>query len=434
MSDSERGANGSRRVEGDVRAATPSKDEMLIKLVRETRDALQTIVGVVDFLVRTPLSTQQSEYIGYASSAAEQLEASVAKTEADLSTLSDCATVRGVDAVEKLLSIAREALGMDVSFVSRFTEGQMVFRALDGDASSFGWREGEGVPLERTFCGHIMEGTLPNVIPDVKDYERANDLDIANEANIGSYVGLPLQFSDGRVYGTLCCLSHSADPKLLERDMTFMKVLVRLVADQLEREELEAGNRQAQTKETSIDALLAALAARDGYTRDHSVALVAHATAVARRMGLSESEVTEIEQAAILHDIGKIGVADESLKKPGILTEAEWEDVRSHSVIGEKIVSATQGLAHITPVIRHVHERWDGKGYPDGLSGEEIPLASRIISVCDAFHAMTSERPYRKALGFQVALEELRKYAGVQFCPHTVEAFLDLVSDVDKEE
>ncbi len=197
--------------------------------------------------------------------------------------------------------------------------------------------------------------------------------------------------------------------------------------DQIEREELEAERRRLEVKATGMGALLAALVARDGYTGAHSEAVVEHAVAVARRMGLSEEGVADVEQVALLHDIGKIGVGDAILNKPGPLNDAEWEIMRMHPAIGEEIVASTKGLAHLAPAIRADHERWDGEGYPDGLSGEEIPIASRIVLVCDAFHAMMSNRPYRKALRVEAALGELRKNAGAQFCPRTVEAFVGVV-------
>ncbi len=109
----------------------------------------------------------------------------------------------------------------------------------------------------------------------------------------------------------------------------------------------------------------------------------------------------------MLHDVGKLGIGDAILNKPQALNDAEWELMRMHTIIGEEIVASTKGLAHLAPFIRAEHERWDGKGYPDGLKGEEIPLASRIILVCDTFHAMTSDRPYRKALSVEAALEEM---------------------------
>jgi HD-GYP domain-containing protein (c-di-GMP phosphodiesterase class II) len=199
------------------------------------------------------------------------------------------------------------------------------------------------------------------------------------------------------------------------------------VADQIEREELEAEKRRLEVRATGVGALLAALAARDGYTGEHSKAVVGHAAAVARRVGLPEEVVTEVEQVALLHDVGKIGVGDAILNKPGPLNEAEWEVMKMHPAIGEQIVASTEGISHLAPAIRAEHERWDGKGYPDGLSGEDIPITSRIVLVCDAFHAMTSDRPYRRAMGAEDVLRELEKNAGAQFCPRTVEAFVGVV-------
>lgn len=343
------------------------------------------------------------------------------KDKADtLDNLAEVASSRSSDTIERALIVAREMLGMEAAFVSEFTDDQMLFRRLSGDAASFGWGEGQAIPLTRSFCKRVMEGSLPNVVPDARNDECAKDLDITDEADIGSYIGVAIRLSGGHLYGMLCCLSHSPDPSLRERDEKFMNVLARLIADQLEREELKI-------RATAVVALLTALGARDGYTGEHSEAVVKLSTAVARRMGLSEEEVEKVEQAALLHDIGKLGVPDEILRKREPLDDDEWEVMREHAVIGEQIVSSMEGLGHLAPIIRAEHERWDGKGYPDGLSGEEIPLASRIVFACDAYHAMISDRSYREALGIQVALEELQKNAGTQFCPHSVPALLDVV-------
>ncbi len=344
-----------------------------------------------------------------------------------LDGLADLAASRRPDAIVRSMALARETLGMDVAFVSKFAEDRMEFRALEGDAESFGWREGGAVPLEGTFCKRVVDGTLPSIVPDAKGDGRVSGLEVTKDAGIGSYVGLPLRFSDGRVYGTLCCLSHSPEPRLQERDARFMEVLARLVTDQIEREEAEAKRLQQEVRATGVGALLASLVARDGYTGGHSQAVVRHAVAVARRMGLSEEELAEVEQVALLHDIGKIGVGDAILRKPGTLNDAEWELMKVHPAIGEEIVASTKGLSHLAPAIRAEHERWDGKGYPDGLSGEDIPIASRIVLVCDAFHAMTSDRPYRKALDAHEAMRELEKNAGTQFCPQTVKALVGMV-------
>jgi response regulator RpfG family c-di-GMP phosphodiesterase len=343
--------------------------------------------------------------------------------------LAEVASERSPDAVERILAAAREHLGMEAAYVSEFSGDRLFFRTVDGDAGSFGLEEGGGLPREATFCQRVIENRLPNVVPDASNDERVNGLRITREADIGSYVGVPLRFSDGRVYGTLCCLSHSPDPSLRERDAQFMSVLARLLAEQLEREELESKSRRLELKATGTSALLAALEARDGYTSRHSEEVVELSVSVARRMGLSGEEVAELEQVALLHDIGKMGVPDSILNKRGPLDEAEWELMRRHPAIGERIVRRIRGLSHLGPSIRAEHERWDGKGYPDGLSGEEIPLASRIVLACDAFHAMISDRPYRRGIGVRAAIEEMERNAGTQFCPYTVRALMNVVED-----
>jgi signal transduction histidine kinase len=158
------------------------------------------------------------------------------KATARLAALSDVVSERTPDTIERVLEAAREELGMDVAFVSEFTRRRMVFREMVGEAASFGWEEGGSVPLDDTFCKLLLEGHLPNVIPDAKADGRVRFLEITGKAGIGSYVGAPIRFSDGTLYGTLCFLSHSPEPSLSERDGRFVRVLARLVAEQIERE------------------------------------------------------------------------------------------------------------------------------------------------------------------------------------------------------
>jgi len=179
-----------------------------------------------------------------------------------------------------------------------------------------------------------------------------------------------------------------------------------------------------RAREERIGALLAALDARDHYTGDHSKDVVELAVAVARRLELAPGVLREVEHVAVLHDIGKVGIPDAVLQKQGRLTEGEWELMRQHPAIGERIVAATATLAHLAPAVRAEHERWDGRGYPDGLAETAIPIASRIVLACDAYHAMTSDRPYRAALGPEAAREELRSHAGSQFDPVVVDALV----------
>jgi HD-GYP domain-containing protein (c-di-GMP phosphodiesterase class II) len=145
---------------------------------------------------------------------------------------------------------------------------------------------------------------------------------------------------------------------------------------------------------------------------------------VGRDLGLDADEVDRVKAAALLHDIGKVAIPDEILNKPGKLTDDEWKVMQDHTVIGERILRAIPGLGGVARIVRHEHERWDGSGYPDGLVGEEIPIGARIILAADAYHAMTSDRPYRTAMSHAEAMEELTKGAGTQFDPSVVEALV----------
>ena len=147
-----------------------------------------------------------------------------------------------------------------------------------------------------------------------------------------------------------------------------------------------------------MQALAAAIEARDNYTHQHSEQVVALATDVARLLGLSPADLEQVRHGALLHDVGKLAIPNEILHKPGPLTDAEWRVMAEHPVIGERILRRTPQLGHLAPIVRHEHERWDGGGYPDGLARTAIPIASRIILACDAYNAMITTRPYREAM------------------------------------
>ena len=142
------------------------------------------------------------------------------------------------ETIERLLSTVREALKMDVAFISEFAGDRLVFRALEGDAESFGWREGEGLPLDESYCKRVLDGRIPNVVPDARSEDLTKDLWVTGKAGIGSYVAVPLVRSDRRPYGTLCWVSHKADPRLRERDLGLMEGVARELSRQLKREEL----------------------------------------------------------------------------------------------------------------------------------------------------------------------------------------------------
>jgi HD-GYP domain-containing protein (c-di-GMP phosphodiesterase class II) len=173
----------------------------------------------------------------------------------------------------------------------------------------------------------------------------------------------------------------------------------------------------------AVTALAATLGERQHPGEDaHRVAELA--SGVAEALELPCERIARLRRAAALHAVGKVGVPEEILTKPGPLKEREWELVRRHPVVAERIVAAMPGMAPVAEIVRHQHERWDGEGYPDGLAGEEIPPESRIILACNAYAAMTSDRPYRPALTVPEALTELTGNAGTQFDARIVEALV----------
>jgi len=173
-----------------------------------------------------------------------------------------------------------------------------------------------------------------------------------------------------------------------------------------------------------VEALAVALLERDRYTGEHSESVVEMAGSVARSLGLSPVEIERVRAAALLHDVGKVAIPDAILHKPAPLDEQEWQLMAQHPVIGERILRVIPGLGSVARIVRHEHESWNGTGYPDGLAREAIPIGSRIILACDAYHAMTTDRPYRAAMSYGEAIEELLRSAGRQFDPRVTQTLV----------
>jgi HD-GYP domain-containing protein (c-di-GMP phosphodiesterase class II) len=173
-----------------------------------------------------------------------------------------------------------------------------------------------------------------------------------------------------------------------------------------------------------------AVNAKDDYTADHSEQLADMAVAIGRELKMSPRELQDLHYGAILHDIGKIGVPDAVLQKPGPLDSGEWEQMRRHPIIGWQILMPVSRLNGVAAMVRHYHERYDGRGYPDRLAGEAIPLSARILNVVDAYSAMTDKRIYKAARSREEAVAELKRCSGTQFDPGLVETFLGLPEEL----
>ncbi len=206
-------------------------------------------------------------------------------------------------------------------------------------------------------------------------------------------------------------------------DVSILEAIAVQLGLRLENIRLEG--KLLRHQESSIQALAAAIEVKDRYTSGHTKRVGIYADALAQHLPISNSEKEKIRLAGVLHDIGKIGVPDRILLKPGSLTGDEWDEMRLHTEAGFDIVSRVLGLEEIAEILRHHHERWDGTGYPRGLRGEAIPLASRVIAIADTFDAIVTDRPYRAALSPAEAREIILLLAGTHFDPEVVTAFLE---------
>lgn len=201
------------------------------------------------------------------------------------------------------------------------------------------------------------------------------------------------------------------------------------IATEQSRIATERANQLELLSEEMVETLARTIDAKDRYTNGHSFRVAEYAVALARKLGWSEAEIRELEREGLLHDIGKIGVPDAVLNKPGRLTEEEFDVIKSHTTVGKTILEGLDGMKAAAEVAAYHHERYDGKGYPEGLKGKAIPEHARLISIADAYDAMHSDRIYRKALPDDVILEEMKRGSGQQFDPDYLPVFLEMLEE-----
>jgi len=249
--------------------------------------------------------------------------------------------------------------------------------------------------------------------------------------DIGSALSVPLVsiplMGDGRPVGVLNLSRTKGSPHFTDSDVNLLSILADQATIAIRNAQLFQQVRDLYLR--TIQSIAMTIQAKDPYTHGHSGSVAEYTVSLARALGQSPDEVENLRVAALLHDIGKVGVREEILHKPGPLTPEEYEHVKTHPLVAEQILRPISELGDIVDCIKHEHENWDGTGYPSGLREEEIPRGARIIAVVDAFHAMTSDRPYRRAMSVDKALQILREGAGQQWDPSVVGAWLDIVPD-----
>jgi putative nucleotidyltransferase with HDIG domain len=238
---------------------------------------------------------------------------------------------------------------------------------------------------------------------------------------VNSFMVVPLKIRE-KVFGVASAFIFQDGRSFSEKDIYYMNFITQKAASAIEN--IALYENIYENLFSTLFAFVTALEVRDLYTRKHSTRVAQYAQMIASEMGCTEEELNVINFAGSLHDIGKIGIRDDILLKPGRLTDEEYEKIKEHPVIGAEIISKMGLWDQEMKIIRHHHERYDGKGYPDGLKEDEIPKLSRILSVADCYDAMASDRSYRAKMEKSMVLDIIRENSGTQFDPEVVDAFL----------
>jgi HD-GYP domain-containing protein (c-di-GMP phosphodiesterase class II) len=278
------------------------------------------------------------------------------------------------------------------------------------------------VPRGQGIAGHVAESGESLLVPDCgKDPRFFKAADEKSKFVTRNIIAVPL-VARGETIGVVEVLNRLGGGTFTPEDLSLLQALAHQSAVAIQNAQLFQDVQESFL--ATVKALAQAVDAKDSYTAGHSSRVTLYSTIIAEELGAGEEVVRKVRLAGLLHDVGKIGIRDSVLGKPGQLTEEEFGIMKSHPTVGEHILKPVLQLAEVIPGVVSHHERFDGRGYPKGLKGEEIPLLGRIIGVADAFDAMTSDRVYRPRLSDEVALAELKKHSGTQFDSRVVKAFL----------
>ena len=329
------------------------------------------------------------------------------------------------ETIHYILEVVREVLSATTVSVMLLDDEKRYLTVIDGIGDTTGFI-GERVRVGEGVAGWVAKNNKPLLVKDTGD--EGLPVELQNERNsysASSFISIPLVTIKKGVIGVLNVTNKEDGKSFNEEELDVLKIFSEQAAIDIENtiiyEELESYYLQ------TVRALSKAIEAKDVYTRGHSERVTIFALELAREIGYSDEQLRNLELAGILHDIGKIGVPVHILTKPGKLTDIEFDQMKRHPVIGEEIIKDIKFLESCRMIIRNHHERMDGRGYPDGVRGSEIPEEVRIMTIADAFDAMTSDRPYRAALPVDEAVRRLRHDSGTQFDKKLVEIFVNNV-------
>lgn len=334
------------------------------------------------------------------------------------------------------LGTLNDVLRVVAQGVHRYTRSERVLILLGGGKGE-GLSYAYGIGLE----DHLIRGrTIPAADPIIQEAFASEEAirvrggsDAAGREPILHSLGEPPWLAVGLVhlkqpFGVVMAAERSAQGDYTDDEVRILSYIGDSASVAIHNQMV--GQRLQQSYLQIIQALAYAIEAKDAYTRGHSERVRGYAVTLANHLGLSQEEVLLIGNAAVLHDIGKVEVSRGIIQKPERLTDEEYSAMKDHTLLGEIIVEGIPFLEEAKPLIRHHHERWDGKGYPDGKSGEEIPLGARIIAIADIYDALTTSRPYRRDISKERAILQLRKEKGGHLDPRLVEEFIAAIQKV----
>lgn len=328
--------------------------------------------------------------------------------------------------VDKFLQIARDGTDSEIASIFLIRESDEVpyfsqVQAGDGVAS-FAPDSNNGFT---ELIQHVRKSEKPEMITElVGNAFEKSEAGKVKDVRMRDTVCLPLKPRD-KFLGIIQVANKKGNSGYRPEDLDLLKILGSQIAFVIQNADLFHNLQRAYID--TLSALTSAIDAKDSYTRGHSERVTDLSMRLALEMGIERSEVEKIKLGGLLHDIGKIGIPEGILNKPGRLNDEEFTIIKSHPDLGVRILGKVEFLAGVVPIIKFHHERYDGKGYPEGLAGEDIPLLARIVSVVDTYDAMTTDRPYRKAMTVDEAVKEIQHCSGTQFDPDIAAAFVRMI-------
>ncbi|MDD3145809.1 MAG: HD domain-containing protein, partial [Candidatus Riflebacteria bacterium] len=323
-----------------------------------------------------------------------------------------------------IMSTATKVMRCETSTVYLVDDqtNELYFHIVSGDPNVGAKLQEIRLPMGTGLAGWCAQNNKPVIVPDTeKDPRFFKGADKKSGFVTRSMICVPMRLKD-RVVGVLQVLNRTGEIPFNDHDLETLENVANQAVSAIENARLYENIQKVYL--STIEVLATAIDAKDPYTQGHSRRVTLYSVAIAEELNLPPKEIESIRYAGLLHDVGKIGIKDSIIRKPGRLTDEEYAIIKKHPAIGAKILRPVDFLADKIPGVLHHHEYYDGRGYPEHLTGENIPLAGRIICVADAFDAMTTNRPYRKGLSVKTAVGELQKFSGKQFDPVCVEAFL----------